>query len=34
MSIPPARPGGELLQGEPEELAETLVARLAEAKLI
>jgi len=32
--VPPARPAGEILQGEPDELVEKLVEKLAEAKFI
>jgi len=32
--VPPARPAGEVLQGEPDELVEKLVGKLAEAKFI
>jgi len=33
-TVPAARPAGEIIQGEPEELVEKLVAKLSEAKLI
>ena len=32
--LPPARPEGELFQGEADELVDTLVEKLAEAKFI
>lgn len=31
---PPARPGGQMLEGSPEEIAETLVSKLRQAQLI
>ena len=33
-TVPAARPAGEIIQGEPEELVEKLLAKLSEAKLI
>ena len=32
--VPPARPGGEVFQGEPDELAEKLVQKLVEGKFV
>jgi electron transfer flavoprotein beta subunit len=34
MTVPPARPGGEVFEGEPDELVEKLVAKLTEHKFI